>query len=492
MNKNDTTSSLNTLERHRTSLIVLSVFFIGATLLAISFVLLFQDKQENPDSKAYQEKHPNVVLIVMDAFRADRIGAERNGKELTPFLNSLYDESIVFKNAVTACTWTRPSMACIYTSLYMDTHQVYYGQSPIVEDVPFSDVLSEELPNMATYLKEYGYATLAVQTNSQASAEYGYANGFDTYVFLDAPPGEEATTNALSLVSKANSPFFLYVHYMDPHTPYNPPQEYLDLVGYNIDNLSSEEGAIVEDFKEYFWDNINLLIGISNERKFEELSPEAKECVIARYDAEILYCDKQVGRIVTSIRKEHPDTVFIITADHGEHLWDHNYLGHGLTMYDCELRVPLLITGNGIEPNSIERPVSTVGILPTIAGLLGTPRYSGWQGRNLLETDDGTPSAFAYTRGSSLSFDIDVETVVFNDMKFIHDKKKNTEELYAWLEDHSEHHNLVEEMPEKAAQMQNMLLEHRQNNINARRSAYQQKAIDEETIEQMRRLGYIE
>lgn len=492
MNKENTTSNLGPLERHRTSLIMLGVFLVGTALLAISFVLLLQDEQGNPDSEISQDKHANVVLIVMDAFRSDRIGARRNGTELTPFLNTLCDESIVFKNAITACTWTRPSMASIYTSLYVDTHQVYYGQAPTAADVPLSDVLSEDLPNIATYLKEYGYTTLAVQTNGQVSADFGYAHGFDTYAFLDAPPGEEATSSALSLVAKTNNPFFLYIHYMDTHTPYEPPQACLDLVGYSIDDLSESEGAIVENFKEYFWDHSNFIMGISTERKFEELSPKAKECVIARYDAEVLYCDKQVERLVTSIRQEHPDTIFVITADHGEHLWDHNYLGHGLTMYDCELRVPLLITGTVLAPCISERPVSTVGILPTLAALLGTSHSSVWQGQNLLEAEGTKTSTFSYTRGGSPAYNRDIEAVIVDGMKLIHDKRKDTEELYAWFEDRLEHHNLAAEMPEKAALLRQMLSEHRQNNVSARQSAHQQTTIDEETIEQMRRLGYME
>lgn len=480
------------VETGKRNIVLAIVFSIGILLTMTSILLLLLPRVENDTITIKQKKHPNVVLIIMDAFRADKIGAERNGVPLTPFLNRLTHESAYFTNAVAPCTWTRPSVTSLFTALHVDTHQVYYGISSDKEELRFSDVLPEGLQTIATYLQEIGYSTHAVQTNGQLSADFGYNRGFNTYKFLDAPPGEEATANALSLIAGITYPFFLYVHYMDPHIPYDPPQYYLDLLGYNVDLLADKEQSIAGNFGEYFWDHLNYITGRSTERKFEVLSPEAKDCVIARYDAEIRYCDDQVRSLVTSIKKEYPGTIFIVTADHGEHWWDHDYLGHGLTMYNCELRVPLFIVADSLAPAVIEKPVSLIGVLPTISALLGTEPSSKWQGESFFEKAEEDKPVFSYSRSISPGWNTDIEAVIFEDMKYIRNNKKETEELYKWLDDSLEKENLVNKMPDRAARMQQILVDHRHYNINARHSVRQQTNIDTETIEQLRGLGYME
>jgi arylsulfatase A-like enzyme len=467
------------------------VFLLGVLLVVTCLLLIFLPQKEKNTNEEKKRSFPNIVLIVMDAFRADRIGANRNGIPLTPFLNQLTEKSVYFKNAITPCTWTRPAMTSLFTSLHVDTHQVYYGLSSFEEDLPFSDILPDNLQTLSTYLKNLGYKTLAVQTNGQISADFGYDRGFDSYVFMDAPPGEMATAQALSLISGDKSPFFLYTHYMDPHIPYNPPQQYLDMVGYNTDNISDTEKTITEDFSTYFWDHLNYIKGRSNARKYELMSDEGKDCIMARYDAEVRYCDDQVRNLVSSIKKDYPETLFIITADHGEHFWDHDYLGHGLTMYNCELRVPLFIMADFLTPEIIERPVSLVGVLPTVADLLGTEPLSEWQGDTLFKNNVTKP-VFSYSRSSSPSSNTDIETVIINGMKYIRDNKKAEGKLFTWPEDISEKKDLSEEMPDVTSKMQQFLLDHRHDNIQARQSKRQQTNIDAETIEQLRRLGYME
>ena len=470
---------------------IFAALLLGILLVFISLLLILLPQNEKDTNEVKQRFFPNVVLIVMDAFRADRIGAERNGIQLTPFLNQLVDESVYFKNAITPCTWTRPAMTSLFTSLHVDTHQVYYGTSSIDGNI-FSDILPENVQTLSMYMKKLGYATLAVQTNGQLSADFGYDRGFDSYVFMDAPPGEEATAYALSLLSENKSPSFLYVHYMDPHIPYDPPQQYLDMVGYNTDNLSETEKAIAEDFSTYFWDHINYITGRSNSRRYQVLSAEGKDCIMARYDAAVRYCDEQVRNLVFSIKKDYPQTLFIITADHGEHFWDHDYLGHGLTMYNCELRAPLFFVADFLSPVIIERPASLVDVLPTVADLLETKPSSEWQGDSLFKKDNVTSPVFAYSRASSPGSNTDIEAVIFNGMKYIRDNKKADEKLFTWPEDVFEKNDLSEEMLDVSSKMQQLLLDHRHDNIQARQSRPQQTNIDAETIEQMRRLGYME
>ena len=128
--------------QRKQAMLIAVLIVAGLLFMAMGFFLLASTPVDTTQ-KALNRELPNVVLIVMDAFRADRIGEERNGVRLTPFLDSLHGKAILFKNAVTPCTWTRPAMASLFTSLYVDTHQVYFGTISNDGQQATSDKLSE-------------------------------------------------------------------------------------------------------------------------------------------------------------------------------------------------------------------------------------------------------------------------------------------------------------------------------------------------------------
>ena len=200
-------------------ILVINVFLsLGIALLVLGYLLSMPVEQATPDTTARQ-KRPNIVLIVMDAFRQDRLGAQRNGIPLTPYLDAQRSKAAVFSNAVTTCTWTRPAMASLFTSLYLDAHQVIFNE-PVPGESGLSDALAPSLPIISSVLKAAGYHTVGIQANGNLFPEFGFNRGFDVYrTALDAK-GTLLTDWAMEELNGSPEPFFFYVHYMDPHLPY--------------------------------------------------------------------------------------------------------------------------------------------------------------------------------------------------------------------------------------------------------------------------------
>lgn len=434
----------------------------------------------------------NVVLIVLDALRADYVAGECNGVPVMPKLSRLAEESVRFTNAVTPCTWTRPAMASIFTSLHVDAHQVYFSNDPRSSKKAIADALPGSSETLASYLGKLKYTTVGVQTNANLVSDLGFAQGFDSYYYMSTVPANEVTTLAIEKIRRAYEPFFLYVHYMDPHMPYDPPARYRKLFGWPP-GIDAAELHIVTNFKRYFWDLCDRVTGNKEKSDFEELSPKAKEALQRLYAGECRFLDDELARLLDHFRNEKDNTLIIIVADHGEHFWEHGYLGHGLTMYEEELRVPFFMLGAGLKPRAIDVPVEMLDILPTVAGLVGGPSRPTWQGMRLFDgiRQGGDTPVFSYTRGPYPACNTDLEMVRRGDLKLIVNRKHNRVELYDLAADPRERTDLAAERPEDVAKMKAMLDAHREQNIKDRQQdAPEQVEISDELRDQFKALGY--
>lgn len=466
---------------------ICGLLVIGAALTGLG-IGLYVTSPELTVSRQVPRGATNVVLIVMDAFRADRVGKSRNGVPLTPFLDSIAADSVVFTNAVANCTWTRPSMASLFTSMYVDAHQVVYDNHAHGEKNAL-DALSPKLPTIVTCLKKAGYCTIGVQTNGNLFPELGFARGFDVYKTSLAAEGTLVTDWALEELQGASRPFFLYTHYIDPHVPYKPPERYLKMMGYSADSLSEEERPIVENFVDYLVSHCQFATGQLQSPSFPPLSDSGRKAVNLFYDADIRYTDDEVGRLVNTIQRQEPETLFIITADHGEHFWEHGLLGHGITLFNCELRIPLYFFGKGVRPAKIDRMTEIVDIVPGLTRMLNLPLESTWQGDDIF--DEMERPAYSRTKSISPSYNTDLEMVVSEGKKLIVDNRSGNKMLFDWSMDSDEAQNLTETEPDTVSRLERLLQRHRQRNHQARVREREQKTLDEETLEQMKRLGYV-
>jgi arylsulfatase A-like enzyme/Flp pilus assembly protein TadD len=293
-------------------------------------------------------KSPNVVLITIDTLRADRVGCYGYKPARTPTLDALAREGVWFRTVVAPAPLTFPSHCSILTGTYPPTHGV-------------RDNLGYTLSStqtLARILKSHQYAAGAFVGAYVLDASRGLNQGFDTYsspfrVKAASPdtlvrnlqylrrPAEAVVADALEwLQRKGESPFFMWVHLYDPHTPYDPPARFR---------------ALLQD----------------------------------PYDGEIAYADYALGRLIDYLKANrlYEGTLIIATSDHGESFGEHGEYSHGYFIYDTTLLVPLILKPPGqtvVPSHRIDRPVRSIDIAPTILQFAGAPILSTMQGASLV------------------------------------------------------------------------------------------------------------
>ena len=454
-------------------------------------------------------QRPNVVLIVLDAFRTDRLGAVRGGVPVTPALTRLAETSYRFTNAVTPCTWTKPAMASAFTSRYVDAHQVYYSMDPARPEAPTGHALPGVLETMATYFREAGYSTAGIQTNGNLVERLGFAEGFDRYLFQNDADADWVTGLALEQLDDLRAPFFLYVHYMDPHALYSPPEPYRTLFG-PLPELTAAEEATVGRSIDYLLDQVEHRLGARAGRKFSPLSPEGRDTLRILYDAECRFMDDKLAKLFEHLDSTTPNTLMVVLADHGEEFWEHGSMGHGQTMYQEQLAVPLFFHGPGLEPRADARPVETLHILPTMAAFAGLGPRPQWQGYDLLSGEDqglqplvrgsqgvATPCpetrpVFSNTYASYPRMNVHTEMVLNGDLKLIRNHVSDAIELYDLAEDPLETTNIAPQRPDAAAHMRLLLDEHRATNVRHTGGRVKPESVQlpPDLVEQLKALGY--
>ena len=277
---------------------------------------------------------PNIIVILVDTLRADHLGCYGYARPTSPFLDSLAARAVFFESCSAVAPRTEPSVASLFTSLYPSRHGAV--NSLTVRDQ--KQVLPERVVTLAEMFRANGYGTAAVLTNGNASARFGYAQGFETSPMLHDARAAAVGTRALAELGKlgAERPFFLYLHYMDPHSPYLPPVPY--------------QNHFDPEYR-------GTILGTSHEQIFRILAGEETatardiEHLIAQYDGEILYLDQALRTLFSALRAEGylENTLILFTADHGEEFWDHGKLFHGYTLYQEQLHVPLFVWGEGLR-----------------------------------------------------------------------------------------------------------------------------------------------
>ncbi|MCC6796070.1 MAG: sulfatase [Candidatus Hydrogenedentes bacterium] len=443
---------------------------------------------------------PNLVLIVADTLRADRVHMQRNGKPLMPNLAKLASESLDYRNCRVQATWTKPSMATLFTSLYPEVHKVYYGiDGDLSEDaLPETDVLPPSFETFAEFLKSQGYANAGIQSNANIVSHFGFDQGFDSYEYLKYPKfhGNAVTDAALEELSKLPSPRFLYVHYMDAHAPYETPADFVDADA-NLPSISKEDRKLVENYSDCYRDRIMFEVGITNQRKYGNLSKEGEEYLRAKYDSSVHYLDVQLGRLIDRVRESDPNAIIVVTSDHGEELWEHGSIGHGKTVYEELTRVPLIVYVRGKSPRTVDAPVELVDILPACAALLGLHPRPEWQGRDIATLSGALPvdrpsysAAMMSIKGSNR----DLDAIVLGEEKLIVDKIASNETFINLKNDPGERNGtILEPSHTAAAPLRKMLQDFHSANAShpLRQESSTTSALTPEQQENIRSIGYL-
>ena len=312
---------------------------------------------------------PNVVVVVVDTLRADRLGCYGNPRGLTPFLDGLAARGAVFRNAYATTSWTNPSVASLFTSRYPSQHQV----------TTFFARLSPEEVNVVAKLDPLGYLGGGFSANFGVADQVGRALGFRScHAYhtnkpkLRAAPVIEAGLAWVDRVRRRapRRPLFLYFQFMEPHFPYDPPPEYrrrFDPPGRRGDDALAINKKLLVETKAITEDDLALLRSL--------------------YDGEVALMDAELRRLFGELEKrrvlEH--ALVVVTADHGEEFKEHGGIVHGDSLYNEVLRVPLIVLAPG-QPagRTVAQNVSLVDVAPTLLDLLHLPPEPRFEGRSLL------------------------------------------------------------------------------------------------------------
>jgi arylsulfatase A-like enzyme len=411
---------------------------------------------------------PNVVIIVLDTVRDDCVGAGWHGVPLTPSVDAIAAEGTRFTNAFAAAPWTVPSHASLFTGLHAHRHNAVHERF----------VLAASFTTLAERLKAHGYATAGVTCNPWLTHSLGFNQGFDNYfeVYADSKPDEhdspKASTQAIEWLRQRSGdkrPFLLFINYLDAHLPYTPAAEVLK-------RLEPDPAAVPRS-----------AFSIAQSERFigglDRLSPADLQEVRRVYSAEILAQDAQVARVLDYLRRsgELDKTLLIITADHGEQLGEHGFMGHEFSLYEQVLHVPLIVRYPGVFPAGHSTPTaaSLIDVLPTIIDIVGLdPPAEPLPGHSLRLLLAAPPAADRpllgeYARPATLigkywrssqprinmsAYDTSLKSLRLGRLKYIAAGSR-WERLYDLSADPGEQRDLSAEKPEELARMRARLAE---------------------------------
>jgi len=391
----------------------------------------------------------NVVLISMDTTRADNLSCYGVYKNATPRIDELASQGILFKNTYSPIPLTLPAHSTMLTGMFPPRHGVHDNSSY---------KLNEKYETLAELLKAKGFTTAAFISAFIIDAQFGLDQGFDLYddkfeqelenSAISQRRGGETTEHALKWLNEnKDDPFFMFVHYYDPHMPYDPPEPY-------------------------------------------------KTMITHPYFAEIAYTDHCIGLVIDELKKLglYDSTLIIVTGDHGEMLGEHDEQTHGYFIYNGNIKVPLIFKIPGKTDSAmIEGAVGIVDITPTICSLLGIDSPEMVQGKDLStyfgDDSSGKPSErFLFSEcmtptkygGNSLL------GVITDKFKYIQTTRP---ELYDLVNDPKESKDLIAQMPQQARILQDKLKQILEESVVDNTDSHLE--LDTEAREKLETLGYV-
>lgn len=360
------------------------------------------------------DKVRNVALITVDCLRADHLPAFGYDRDTAPFLTSLADRSVQFDNAFA----TGPGTSVSFPSIFTGTYPFEFGG--------YGKLSAERMP-IASVVDEAGVETLGVHSNTYLSRAFGYERGFNTYEsFYDRPGGlvrlenkvrsvldedglpfrllkqvyesviggadngislpyeqaDSLTDTVVDRLTDVSPPFFLWTHYMDAHAPHHPPDRYFEAFGGEPPDWETHHNS---------W--------LAAKEDPTTATDGTVDQFINAYDAEIRFVDEQISRLVKEMKRlgVHDNTLYIVTADHGELLGEHDTFSHPPQLHDELLHVPLFIHLSDVtEGRHSEDLVSLIDLPTTIAEALDIESPDSYRGQSLLPAIEGQDCGHDY------------------------------------------------------------------------------------------------
>lgn len=457
--------------------------YLGLTivLLCISlFVFRSANKDKRPNIIKLSNitklpnitKCPNIILISIDTLRADRLDVYGYNRKTSSSITAMASKGVLFKHAISQAPWTLPSLASLHTSMYPSEHNANNAHTR----------LSDKTNTLAEVLNKLGYYTIGVVSNIFATKKYGMSQGYEVFDASQNLGPEEVTSEALSklavkYIKKSDQrPFFLWLHYFDPHNDFVRHPEYGFASGYS----------------EKFPDKISRQY-LLNEQK----SKKSLDYVNAVYDEEIAYTDHWVGWLSDQIKSMglEKTTVTILTADHGEYFMERGRFLHGKDVYKELIDVPLVITGaidKKLRGTVVDQTVEISSIPKTIMKLVDFDKPV-FGGKNLLALIGKKPEPdFVFTEGCyAWGTNLRKKAVIFKRWKLIYNFDDETYELYHLDTDKNERKNRWNDNDTELKTLKKLMKNALNQFPNKNKISAVKVKINEKEKELLRSLGYV-
>jgi arylsulfatase A-like enzyme/Flp pilus assembly protein TadD len=411
-----------------------------------------QAAMQPAESKPGKVEPINIVLITIDTLRADHLHCYGNKIIQTPNIDSLAKNGVLFERAVTQAPLTQPSHASIFT-----------GKNPNVHGVRDTGgfVLRPSSVTMATILHNQGWDTAGFIGSTVLKSSFGFNQGFAIYddqmprsnkeagyARAASRPAKVVVDHAIAwLKTRSTQPFFVWLHFYDPHEPYNPPEQF--------------------------------------RRKYPG----------DLYDGEIAFTDQQLGRFLDAVKKKSPvdKTMIVVLADHGEGLGQHGEYNHGIFLYDSTIRIPWIMAGPGVPAGvRVEQQAREIDVLPTILALLGEKPSNAIQGTSMVPAFSGKPVPAIYSYEETLFPKINLG---WSPLRGVHTAhwmyvRAPKPELYDLDQDPGELKNVIGAHPREYRELDAQLK--KLSDIGGAGSeTVAGSQMDQQTVEQLRSLGYV-
>jgi len=470
-------------------------------LSAATAALLVSCGERQADPDATQGTTPSVILIVIDTLRADYLGTYGFDGPISPTLDELAEESVLFESCSSQAPWTTPSIAAMMTSLYPEAHGVR-----LAPDDPrdlrswrkrWTRAIPDSTTTLAESLRDRGYRTAAFIANSFLARGLGFEQGFDTFDESAAVNRDRDSSMLLHAglrwlrsMESTGDPTFLYLHLMDAHGPYTAPETDFQAVrgsaGLGAAEILPPRGLrrIQAYLRTPRW---------AGNRDHNELRVWR-----GRYAAGVHAADRRLGRFIKALRDEGLwDSQFVVvTSDHGEELFDHGGWDHGYNLHEHQLHVPLIIRlpKGHLGGTRVADLVRLVDLMPTLLDLSGADVPLGMIGLDLLplaarlEGEDTRRLAFATSVKDHLS-----KTSIFDGrFKLISDLTKRQFRLYDIAADPEERTNLATAEPGIVERLSERLREEIGRVAPGESTTGEVGKIPQEQLDRLRELGYLQ
>lgn len=434
---------------------------------------------------------PNILVVLFDTLRADHTEAYGATNVRTPNILRLSQEGATFQNAYAPSSWTRSSVATLLTAANISYHKTD-GEA---------DVFPPDIPYLPEILNRIGYATTGISFNGHITQQWGFARGFDTFHELGMKRPtmlEQLTTpedyaayiwqDFLGPATATEAPFFVYLHELDPHAPYEPAPPYDTMYPDAYRGWADIAGRDIHLVRFHL---TNL-----EQADYEHLN--------AQYRGEISFMDAYLGVMLDKLEASGrlEDTLIVFLSDHGEEFGEHGGIGHGVTLHNEVLKVPFIWYWKGIirRDATIPDAVGLIDFTPTILDFLSLPIPDAMQGRSLKPlltgkaTGERTRSLYSSLGGTERRFRRGIQR---DDWKLIrltvsgHDSYA----LYDLSSDPKEFNNLWAREPVIGGALQQELdraLRSDAESSTVTSATIPEELLDPEEVERLKNLGYLQ